>query len=206
MRGKVTHGIIQRVKELRSQGLSYQRIARECGISVKTAYYIVKGEYERVRGSILNNVELTNRAIELIDRGEVKDPTDLVRIMKIPLPDAITLFKAIAEARKLNTITVLEESKKLYNDLVKLVNQSRLDFSIWQLLDEFKLLLNEIKFRLNQRAPCKHMDKDGYCTQFTWGKSTVPGFFTTKDLGNDRCTINVRIHKGICAVCKSYEP
>jgi len=68
---------------------------------------------------ILEDPEITVRAIELVDEGKVKDPTDLVKYLKITLLQAIELFNAIAEAKEVKLASTLEASKELENHIKK---------------------------------------------------------------------------------------
>jgi len=75
----------------------------------------------KIEKNILNDAELTTKAIELINRGEAKDPTDFVRILKIPLTDALELFNAIVEAKKLKLVSILDAESKIYTTLDKAI-------------------------------------------------------------------------------------
>jgi len=82
------------------------------------------------------------KAIELIDEGKVKDPTDLMKYLKITLPQAIELFNAVAEAKGVKLASTLEASKELETYIKK---AEELISKIEELLarsDELKSLYN----------------------------------------------------------------
>jgi len=76
-------------------------VADRCGLTRETARkYLarVRRESEATTNDILADVEKTKRAVELVKRGEVSDPADLVLRLDITLQDAERLFSEVVKA------------------------------------------------------------------------------------------------------------
>jgi len=90
------------VRQLFKSGVrDVDEVAERCGLTRETARkYLarVRRESEAKTGDILADVEKTKRAIELVKRGEVSDPADLVLRLDITLQDAERLFSEIVKA------------------------------------------------------------------------------------------------------------
>jgi len=100
--------------------------------------------------SILENVEFTAKAIQLIEEGKAMDPADLVKHLKISLPGVKELFNAIVEAKSIIVAPVLDAFKKLENLVAELLSAMNDIESYIKGVEDVKREVNNIVRTINQ--------------------------------------------------------
>jgi len=100
--------------------------------------------------SILENVEFTAKAIQLIEEGKAMDPADLVKHLKISLPGVRELFNAIVEAKSITVAPVLDAFKKLENLVAELLSAMNDIESYIKGVEDVKREVNNIVRTINQ--------------------------------------------------------
>jgi len=58
------------------------------------------------------DVGLVVKAVKVIESGRARDPAELVKALRISLPDAAELIEAIVDAKKLQQISVAEAERR----------------------------------------------------------------------------------------------
>jgi len=108
------------IEEMLRSGATWGQIEKRCGVSRSTIsrvrreiFGLEQKEKSGEGRSVLEDVELTVKAIQLIEEGKALDPADLVKHLRIPLPQAEELFNAIARTKSMTILPVSEAAEKL---------------------------------------------------------------------------------------------
>jgi len=104
------------VARMLRSGASWSTIEEECGVSRSTISRIkrrIEGGDKGATGSVLWDAELAAKAIELIEEGKARTPADLVKHLKIPIPQAVELFNAAATAMGMTVTDIVELLKNV---------------------------------------------------------------------------------------------
>jgi len=104
------------VARMLRSGASWRMIQEECGVSRSTISRIkrrIEDGEKGATGSVLWDTELAAKAIELIEEGKARTPADLVKHLKIPIPQAVELFNAAATAMGMTVTDIVELLKKV---------------------------------------------------------------------------------------------
>jgi len=104
------------VARMLRSGASWRMIEEECDVSRSTISRIkrrIEGGDKGATGSVLWDAELNAKAIELIEEGKARTPADLVKHLKIPIPQATELFNAAATAMGMTVTNIVELLKKV---------------------------------------------------------------------------------------------
>jgi len=137
------------VARMLRSGASWRMIQEECGVSRSTISRIkrrIEGGDKSAAGSVLWDAELNAKAIELIEKGKARTPADLVKHLKIPIPQAVELFNAAATAMGMTVTDIVELLKKVDETENKVLGLQRG-------LDEGIRELHEIEGRLEGLMP-----------------------------------------------------
>jgi predicted transcriptional regulator len=175
-----------RALELRAKGLSYREIARELGCSVFKVYQLIS-PYESPRSRIKQVLELARMVDELSRR---------VSELSVKLGEL---------EHRLSQLKPLEDMSKAVYALRGDVDS--LSTRILELEDAMDWIRRSVSRRLRGRSECIHIDRNGYCTAWSWmGK--VEGWDMREDVRGGRKTyyLNVRKHPLVCTSCPTYKP
>jgi len=145
------------IEEMLRSGATWGQIEERCGVSRSTisrARREILGlepeEKAGRSGSVLEDIDLTVKAIELFDKGVVRDPTDLVKHLKISLPQAEELFNAIVKAKSMTVAPVVEASRKLDELIAEALDAVNDIESYIKRVEDVKRELNNIVGAANQ--------------------------------------------------------
>jgi predicted transcriptional regulator len=175
-----------RALELRAKGLSYREIARELGCSVFKVYQLIS-PYESPRSRIKQVLELARMVDELGRR---------VSELSVKLGEL---------EHRLSQLKPLEDMSKAVYALRGDVDS--LSTRILELEDAMDWIRRSVSRRLRGRSECIHIDRNGYCTAWSWmGK--VEGWDMREDVRGGRKIyyLNVRKHPLVCTSCPTYKP
>jgi transposase len=177
----VSQEVIQRVLELRRQGLSIREIAKRVGLSHSTVWYILK-KYERQQqsgsdGRRVLDVQQTSKTVQEVQQ-QVQSNVQVI-------------VQGLTEHVKAIESSVLDLSKRV------------------ERLELFRELIEyAAKIRVEGPTRCKYIDEYGYCEKILLPQC-LPGYKCMEViLGDGRKMYRLRVVDNpiLCAVCPYYKP
>jgi len=142
------------VARMLRSGASWRMIQEECGVSRSTISRIkrrIEGGDRGATGSVLWDAELDAKTIELIEKGKARTPADLVKHLKVPVPQAMELFNAATAAMRVTVSDIVELSKKVNEMENKVLGLTRgLDKRISEASDIYEKLSKVIPILLEK--------------------------------------------------------
>jgi transposase len=178
----VSQEVVQKILELRRQGLSIREIAKRVGLSHSTVWYILKKHEQQLQqqsgsGSSkqVQNVQQTSKTVQEVQ----------------PQLNVQILVQGLAELVKALENSVLDLSKRV------------------ERLELFKILIEHVsRVRVEGPTKCKYIDDYGYCEKIVLPQCPPDFQCIEVILADGRKMYRPRVvdNPVLCAVCPYYKP